>query len=140
MAYFLRLSVLPLILFFPFQAFAEILIIGHPGITSPLSAHQVREVYLNTLQVLPGGQLVQPVDQDKNSDVRKEFYRRIIKMNHSQLRAYWSKRVFMEKGDRPIAIASDKMVIQWVARTPGAVGYIGRRPKTKKVRVLLYVP
>ena len=140
MAQCLRLLVLPFCIALPFQVFAEILIIGHPSITSPLTAQQVREVYLNTLKVLPGGQLVKPVDQDKNSEDRKEFYRRIVRMNGAQLRAYWSKRVFMEKGDRPISIASDNMVIQWVARTPGAVGYIGRRPKTKNVRVLLYVP
>lgn len=53
-----------------------------------------------------------------------------------QFDKFWKKQVFTGKGIMPPQVKTDAEVIDYVAKTPGAFGYIAREGATAKVKIL----
>lgn len=53
-----------------------------------------------------------------------------------QFDKYWKKQVFTGKGVMPEALADDAAMVAYVAKTPGAFGYVSGGAKTAGVKVL----
>ena len=81
----------------------------------------------------------------KSGRVHGEFTKKYTGKTASQYRNYWRKRVFTGKGRMPKTFTSERKLLEYVARTPGAVGYVSKKtaedpkivndPKTGKARV-----
>ena len=72
----------------------------------------------------PNGLAVDPVDQAADSPVRERFSRDILGKTVAQAKAYWQAQVFSGRGVPPVELASDDLVVQYVATHAGAVGYV----------------
>ena len=53
-----------------------------------------------------------------------------------QFDKYWKKLVFNGKGVLPVQAADDAAVVDYVAKTPGALGYVAAASVTAQVKVL----
>jgi len=66
--------------------------------------------------------------------------RQILKRFPYQLRRDWDRQVFSGTGQAPIEVGSVEEMLQRLAETPGAVGYIGAQngdiPLPEKVKIL----
>jgi ABC-type phosphate transport system substrate-binding protein len=72
-----------------------------------------------------GGGLATPVDQSGTSPVRKAFCEAVIQQPVAEVVQYWQKQMFSASPLRPPPVKnSDAEVIAFVAKTPGAVGYV----------------
>lgn len=100
-------------------AAGDVIIITHPGIT--LSTDEVKDVYLGEKQFAGSTRLV-PVD---NLAAQPEFLARFLQMNITRYNNAWNKKTFRDGLTPPTVKLSDAEVIEYVKRTPGAVGYIG---------------
>jgi ABC-type phosphate transport system substrate-binding protein len=121
-------------------AMAELAIIGHPGISlRGVTNDELSKVYLGNSKSL-GGVDVNPVDQAEGSGTRGEFYDKVVGKSESQLKRYWSQRVFSGKGKPPPSLADDQAVKDWVASTPGGIGYIDSGAVDGSVKVLSIIP
>ena len=69
-----------------------------------------------------------------------KFYTDVVGKSEAQLKRHWSQLVFTGKGKPPPSVADDQAVKDWVASTPGAIGYIDGGSVDASVKVLSIIP
>ncbi len=67
---------------------------------------------------------VDPVDQASSSPIRARFCQDVLGKTVAQAQAYWQAQVFAGRAVPPVELATDALVIQYVATHAGAVGYV----------------
>lgn len=97
---------------------ADIYVICHPG--TKLAVDDVREVFLGEKNFAESAKL-NPVD---NASVQLEFLSRVIKLEPGKYSTAWVKKSFRDAVNPPPVKANDAEVIEFVRRTPGAIGYV----------------
>ena len=120
---------------------AGVAVITHPGVKEiGLSKSKLAKIYLGKLKNYSNGKRIKMVDLPKGSKSRKKFYSSVVKKSNSELNRYWSKLKYTGKGKPPKKLESARDVIQWVANTEGAIGYIDGKYLNKSVKVVLILP
>lgn len=115
----------------------EVVIIVHPSnALTEISVDDVKKIYLGKKKFFPGGGKVVPGDQPKGTESRKFFYGGIIGRSESKLKSYWSRLIFTGKGSPPKVVGFDRIVKEWVANKPKAMGYIMRSEADDTVKIL----
>ena len=97
---------------------ADYVVITHPGLT--LSADDIKDVYIGQMQMAGSIRLV-PVD---NGAAQEAFLARVVRMEVGRYNTAWIKKAFRDGVSAPALKASDAEVLEFVRRTPGAVGYV----------------
>jgi ABC-type phosphate transport system substrate-binding protein len=100
----------------------DVVVISHIGIT--LSANDVRDIFLGDKQ-FAGSTKLTPVD---NAALQENFLETIIRMPGAKYASTWTKRAFRDGLTAPAVKSGDASVIEFVKRTPGAVGYVSSAP------------
>ena len=119
----------------------EIAVIAHPQLpVTRISAPALADIYKGQSSRLDGGERVTPVDQARGARIREGFYRAVANMSAGQINAYWSRLLFTGKRKPPRALADDAAVLDFVATTPGAIGYVDRAKVDSRVKVVLTLP
>ena len=103
-------------------AAADVFVIAHPS--AGVTAADVREIYLGDKQFVGSTKLV-PVD---NGPAQDEFVSKALKMESAKYNSTWTKKSFREGLNPPAIKSGDMEVIEFVKRTPGAVGYVRTSP------------
>lgn len=104
---------------------AEFRVVAHGG--SPVHEMRRRDVsglFLKQATSWPDGESVMPVDQPERSPVRAAFTHAVHRRTLAAVRAYWQQQVFTGSRTPPPTRATDAEVLEWVRKTPGAVGYV----------------
>ncbi len=115
----------------------DVVIIVHPSnALTEISVNDVKKIYLGKKKFFPGGEKVIPGDQLKGTQSRKFFYGGIIGKSEAKLKSYWSRLIFTGKGTPPKTIGFDRVVKEWVASQPKAMGYIMRSEADNSVKIL----
>jgi ABC-type phosphate transport system substrate-binding protein len=70
------------------------------------------------------GQALQPVNLASGQALRQRFLRSVLQQDDDEYNAYWTVRRYIGKGAPPRELRSSAEVIDYVRRTPGAIGYI----------------
>jgi ABC-type phosphate transport system substrate-binding protein len=83
------------------------------------------------------GETIRPADLRPAVDARRAFTERVLKRSVGAVRSYWQQRIFSGRDVPPPELESDDEVIAFVAKHPGAVGYVSGSAKLKGVRELL---
>jgi len=84
---------------------------------------------------MEGGDRVVLTDLDGNN-VRKDFLEAYIGRSEAQFRNYWRKAVFSGQGKPPKVFSSEEELVAFVAKTPGAIGYVDSKTDVSSVKVL----
>jgi hypothetical protein len=106
----------------PAMAVADVYVIANSGVQ--IGAGDVREVFLGNMQ-FAGGAKVQPVD---NGPAQVEFLSKVLKMEPDRYNTAWTKKTFRDGVNAPSVKSGDAEVVEFVKRTPGAVGYVTSAP------------
>ena len=101
---------------------ADVVVISHPGTT--ISAGDVKDVFLGEKQFAGGTKLI-PVD---NASLQDNFLSKFLDMARSKYSSAWTKKSFRDGLTPPAMKSGDAEVIDYVKRTPGAVGYVSSAP------------
>lgn len=72
----------------------------------------------------------------KGGPAHEVFLRNHLGENPDQFRAQWRKAVFTGQGAMPRAFASESALLEYVAITPGAIGYVSRSSSQDGVKFL----
>lgn len=80
-------------------------------------------VYLGQARKWGNGDLIRPVDQSLRSDVREAFSQHVLGKSADELYAYW-RQAILENRRPPRVLDSDERVLEYVASTSGAIGYV----------------
>jgi hypothetical protein len=83
----------------------------------------IRRIFLLRERFWPSGTAAHPVNLPASSALRERFSQETFGQSVQELVPYWNDRYF--HGTRPPpTVASEAAVLLFIARTPGAVGYV----------------
>ncbi len=102
-------------------------VIGGPGVV--LSADDIRDVFLGE-KIFSGSTKLTAV---ANRVGIEAFLSKVMGMSAVKLQAVWSNKNFRDGVSPPRLLSSDTEVIEFVKRTPGAVGYVSTAPTAVNV-------
>lgn len=108
-------------------AAADLYIITNSGIN--VMPSDVREIFLGEKQFSGSAKLV-PVD---NAAAQERFLSKVMNMSVTAYNASWTKKSFRDGLTPPALKSSDAEVIEFVRRTPGAIGYVSSNPNNVNV-------
>jgi ABC-type phosphate transport system substrate-binding protein len=115
---------------------AEIKIIANQSVpASSISADELKGIFLATKTSLSDGSHVEPV-LEKEGATHTAFLKTYIGKTSSALETYYRSLVFTGKASMPKTLATDAQVIEYVAKTKGAIGYIDAAATASGVKTL----
>jgi ABC-type phosphate transport system substrate-binding protein len=117
----------------PAQA-QEVVVIGHPGLPATDRAALMRLYTGRAIEL--AGTPVKVVNAPPGSATRASFLKNVVHMDEAGYRAYWTVRRHVGKGVPPADVAADAAMIEFVTRTPGAIGYISAESVTDGLNVV----
>ena len=112
-----------------------IVIVHHDNPVTEVDREFLRDAYLKKATDWSHGETIRPVDLSGRFGVRDVFTREVLRKTAAQLRSYWNQQIFSGKGIPPVEADSITEMIDYVAATPGAIGYLpaGTAPGRAKV-------
>jgi hypothetical protein len=102
-----------------------------------LSRDDVINIFMGRYRVLPSGVNAYPVDQPASSELRAQFYRKLVNKEPAEIGAYWARLVFSGKTSPPKQATRSVEVGEWVANHEGGLGYIDSDRLDDRMRVVL---
>lgn len=123
-------------LLLPGTASAATIVVNPEVDTTKLNGEQVELIYLGKKTLWDSGQRVVPVLVNEESEESKQFLENVLKKTVSQYRAYWKRRLFSGGGTVPKTFRSSGEVIEFVSKTPGAIGVVHSGSKDNRVKVI----
>jgi ABC-type phosphate transport system substrate-binding protein len=118
-------------------AHAQVVIISNPGVSAvSVSRTELRDVFTGISSSLKGNVQVIPVLL-RQCAANEDFLDLYIGKSDSAFRAGWRSILFSGEGAMAKTLDSETAVVEYVARTPGAIGYISRATPHEGVKVLV---
>lgn len=99
----------------------------------------LRDIYLKKIFLDQAGHPFIPVNLPPDTPLRRAFSATTFRMRDQQLQDYWNRRYFQGVSP-PYVLGSEEAVIQFVTKTPGAIGYINACHLDARVHPLLLLP
>lgn len=114
----------------------DIVIVANPGINlTEISHEDLSRIYLMTKTALPGTGKLEPV-LEKSGQVHNLFLKTYIGRSDSALMTYYRSLLFTGRGSIPKSFTSDSEILDYVAKTRGAIGYAPSSAVTSAVKIL----
>ena len=118
------------------SARAQVMVIANPGVKAvDVSKADLRDVFSGASSNLAGGEHVTPVLLKENA-IHEQFLSQYVGKSDTAFRTSWRSLVFSGQGVMPRSLESEAAVVEFVARTPGAIGYISRATPHDGVKTL----
>jgi ABC-type phosphate transport system substrate-binding protein len=114
---------------------AATVVVNNEVDATALDAESLERIFLGKKTLWDSGQRITPALVNETSDVSKAFLDEILRKSVPQYRAYWKKRLFSGGGTVPKTFRSSREVIDFVIRTPGAIGIVESAPEDGSVKV-----
>jgi ABC-type phosphate transport system substrate-binding protein len=119
------------------EAVPEFRLVVHPS-NQQRSAERafLADAFLKKTSRWEGGETIRPVDLRPAAAPRRVFTERVLKRSVGAVRSYWQQRIFSGRDVPPPELESDDDVIAFVAKHPGAIGYVSGASKLRGVKEL----
>jgi hypothetical protein len=115
---------------------ADLKVIAHPEFPlMEISALELRSVFLGVKTTVKDGAKVAPV-LEKGGPLLAAFSREYLGKSDVALQTYYRSLIFAGKGSMPASFKTDSEVIDYVARTPGAIGFVHEAADCPGVKIL----
>jgi ABC-type phosphate transport system substrate-binding protein len=116
-------------------AFPDVLIIANPDTpVSSLKKKEIKDIFTGKMtRWNSSGKII--IATLKDSELHREFLRQYVKKTPSQFKNYWRRKVFTGEGRLPKIFKTEAGLIDFVASTKGAVGYISSTTR-KPVKII----
>jgi hypothetical protein len=115
---------------------ADLKVIANPSVgASSVSAEELKGVFLATKTSLGDGSHVEPV-LEKGGATHEAFVKEYLGKTDAALQTYYRSLVFTGKASMPKTLGVDAEVVAYVAKTKGAIGYVGADASTDGVKIL----
>lgn len=108
-------------------------------LTEALSKEELGRIYRRKKLFWENGEKIIPVNLPAAHPLRRHFSHLVLGLLPEEMEAYWNEQYFHGVSP-PYVLASEEGVLQFVATTPGAIGYVSAAAVTKHVHVLFALP
>ena len=114
----------------------DVVLVANKGVQiSDITDADLRAIFMGTKTRFADGSHAVPVTL-KGGPVHEVFLRNHVGESPEEFRAQWRKEVFTGQGAMPKAFNSESALLDYVAVTPGAVGYVSRMSSQEGVKSL----
>ena len=124
-------------LLLPLAARAEVAVIVNSANEQALDINAVARIFLAQAKVYPGGSEAISIDQKEGNKIREEFQDKLFQQAPPEIKAFWARQKFTGVLRRLPTFDNDQAILEYIEKTPNAIGYIDAAKVTGKVRVLL---
>jgi len=121
---------------FSFHSHSGVAVIVNADNSSALSDSDISRIFLGKLKKFSSGDKAVAINLKLGNSTRKEFESKVLGKSASQIKAYWSKRVFSGKGKPPPELVSDKDILTMVASDSNVIAYIDSGSVDESVKVI----
>jgi ABC-type phosphate transport system substrate-binding protein len=120
------------------EATPEFRVVVHPSNpTRAVERSFLADAFLKKVTRWAEGEAIRPADLRPAAGARRVFTERVLRRSVGAVRSYWQQRIFSGRDVPPPELDSDDEIMAFVAKYPGAVGYVSGGAKLKGVRELL---
>jgi hypothetical protein len=117
----------------------DVVLVANKGVQIvEITNADVRAIFIGTKTRFSDGSHAVPVTL-KGGPAHEVFLRNYVREGPEEFRAQWRKLMFTGQGAMPRAFDSESALIEYVAATPGAVGYVSRISSQDRVKLLATV-
>lgn len=140
MAGLIRLMLTFALTLLPLSAVAEaqrVVLVAHPQVDEPfLTRDTVRAIFAMRQRTWPNGQAVRVFVLPNAHPVHARFAKERLTVYPHQLQLAWDRMVFSGTGQAPNKVDSQNEMLERIANTPGALGYLEREYLDERVQVI----
>ena len=135
------MKLIPLLVFLAFfsaKAFAEneVIFITNSNVAEAFfTKQQIMDIFLGAKREWSDNTKIKFVVLD-DEVVHPEFTKKYLSKSSKQFQAYWKKMVFTGKGSPPKKFEEIEKLVEYVANTKGAVGYISKSTAIDNVKII----
>jgi ABC-type phosphate transport system substrate-binding protein len=117
-------------------AHAQVAVIANPSVkATAVSKGELGDVFTGAASSLSDGSHVVPVLL-KGGAANDAFLSEFVGKSDAAFRTAWRSLVFTGQGSMPKTVDSEAAMVEYVAATPGAIGYVGKDVAHDKVKTL----
>ena len=114
----------------------EVVIIANPDLAdNSIGQRDLQRIYLGKQTLWKDDTSIVPV-MLKSGPLHDEFIEGYIDRSVPRFVTYWRQMVFTGKGVPPKSFSSESDLVDFVARTPGSVGYVSSSANVSNVKKL----
>ncbi len=115
---------------------AQVIVIANSSVKSAdVSSADLRDVFTGVSSTFRDGSHVAPVLL-KAGAINDGFLSLYVGKSDTAFRASWRSLLFSGQGTMPRTLDSEAAVVEYVAHTPGAIGYVAKSTPHEGVKVL----
>jgi hypothetical protein len=117
----------------------DVVLVANKGVQiSQITDADLRGIFMGTRTRFADGSHAVPVTL-KGGAVHEVFLKNHLGEGPEEFRSQWRKAVFTGQGAMPRVCDSESALIEYVAATPGAIGYVSRISSLDEVKALASV-
>jgi ABC-type phosphate transport system substrate-binding protein len=116
-----------------------IIIVARDAPDYSINRVMLRDIYLKKIFLDDNGRPFVPVNLPPENPLRLSLAETLFNKSAQQLQDYWNQRYFQGVAP-PYVLSSQEAVVQFVAKTPGAIGYIAACRLDARVKEVLAIP
>lgn len=115
---------------------ADYAIIAHPGASQvSLGKDQLKNILLGSVIKWDDGTIIKLAVLNQGP-LHTTLLKEVVSRSPDQFEKHWKKQVFTGKGVMPASFPSEEELAAYVAKTPGALGYISASANAQGAKVL----
>lgn len=127
------------LLVFANSATAQVAVIANASVpVDEIGKTELGDLYTGDIRNWSDGNPVIVLDLQPKGDVKNTFYKYFGKST-SRMKSIWLKNMLQGEGDPPESIATEDEMLEKVASTPGAIGFISEPKAGESVKILLVI-
>ena len=121
------------------NCFGQVAVIAHKDVKqSSIDKEVVEKIYKLLKKNWDDGNKIVVFDLKDNDNLEDSFYS-YLGENHNKMKKLWLKKQLTGEGTAPKAFGSENAILEKVAETDGAIGFISAAKVTDAVQVLFEI-
>ncbi len=100
------------------------IVVNSANTTGSLSKEKLAAYFLKKETRWSDGTKIVVVDRNPGAAVRVAFSKVVLGKDVAAVKSYWQRQLFSGRETPPAEFDSDREVLDFIAKTPGAIGYV----------------
>lgn len=102
-----------------------------------ITLNKIRAIFTMRQKFWPGGEPIKVFTLADQDPIHKKFTKNKLQMFPHQLRRVWDRMVYSGTGRAPVVLENEQQMLDKVANTPHAIGYLSKEPENEQIRVFV---
>ncbi len=118
---------------------AQVAVIAHKSVSvDKIKKTELMDFYTGDIKKWSDGKAVIVKDLKPKGEVKTTFYKFLGK-TPSRMKSIWLKKMLSGEGDPPEALKSEEEMLEKIAATPGAIGFLSQTKVDNNVKTLIVI-